>query len=62
MNVIFMLLVRLFVASVVGIAFRKFCAAGSGRDAQIPGKMSMESETSADNVTPLEDASEEAAR
>jgi len=61
MNVIFMLLVWLLVAFVVGIAIGKFCAAGSRRDAQIPEKMSIESETSIDSVTPQEDPSEEAA-
>jgi len=61
MNVIFMLLVWLLVSFVVGIAIGKFCAAGSRRDAQIPEKMSIESETSIDSVTPQEDPSEEAA-
>ena len=61
MNVIFMLLVWLLVAFVVGIAIGKFCAAGSRRDAQIPEKMSIESETSIDSFTPQEDSSEEAA-
>lgn len=61
MNVIFMLLVWLLAAFVVGIAIGKFCAAGSRRDAQIPEKMSIESETSIDSVTPQEDPSEEAA-
>ena len=61
MNVIFMLLVWLLVAFVVGIAIGKFFAAGSRRDAQIPEKMSIESETSIDSVTPQEDPSEEAA-
>ena len=61
MNVIFMLLVWLLVAFVVGIAIGKFCAAGSRRDAQIPEKMSIESETSIDSVTPQEDSSAEAA-
>jgi len=56
-----MLLVWLLVAFVVGIAIGKFCAAGSRRDAQIPEKMSIESETSIDSVTPQEDPSEEAA-
>ena len=58
MNVILMLLVWLLVAFVVGIAIGKFCAAGSRRDAQIPEKMSMESEALLDNFTPLEDSSE----
>ena len=58
MNIIFILLIWLSVAVVVGIAFGKFCAAGSGRDAQIPEKMSMESEALLDNFTPLEDSSE----
>jgi len=61
MNVIFMLLVWLLVAFVVGIAIGKFCAAGSRRDAQFPEKMSIESETSIDSFTPQEDSSEEAA-
>ena len=61
MNVIFMLLVWLLVAFVVGIAIGKFCAAGSRRDAQIPRTMSIESETSIDSFTPQEDSSEEAA-
>jgi len=56
MTVIFVLLVWLSVAFVVGISFGKFCAAGSGRNAKIPEKMSMESETSADNVRRLEAA------
>jgi hypothetical protein len=51
----------LSVAVVVGIAFGKFCAAGSGRDAQIPEKRSMESDALVDNIIPLEDSSEEAA-
>jgi len=58
LNIIFILLIWLSVAVVVGIAFGKFCAAGSGRDAQIPEKMSMESEALLDNFTPLEDSSE----
>ena len=58
MNIIFILLIWLSVAVVVGIAFGKFCAAGSGRNAQIPEKMSMESEALLDNFTPLEDSSE----
>ena len=61
MNIIFILLIWLSVAVVVGIAFGKFCAAGSGRDAQIPEKRSMESDALVDNIIPLEDSSEEAA-
>jgi len=61
MNVIFMLLVWLLVAFVIGVVFGKFCAVGSGLDAQIPEKMSIEFETSVDNVAPQEDSSEEAA-
>jgi hypothetical protein len=56
MNIILVLIVWLSVAIVVGISFGKFCAAGSGRDAKIPRKMSMESETSANNVRRLEAA------
>ena len=61
MNVIFILLIWLLVAVVVGIVIGKFCAVGSRRDVQIPEKMSIESETSVDNVAPQEDSSEEAA-
>jgi len=61
MNAIFILLIWLSVAVVVGIAFGKFCAAGSGREAQIPEKRSMESEALVDNVTPLKDSPEEVA-
>jgi hypothetical protein len=61
MNVIFMLLVWLLVAFVVGIAIGKFCAVGSRRDSLIPEKMSIESETSVDNVEPQKDSSEVAA-
>ena len=61
MNIIFILLIWLSVALIVGIAFGKFCAAGSGRDAQIPEKKSMEFEALVDNVTPQKDSSKEAA-
>ena len=61
MNVIFMLLLWLLLAFVVGIAFGKFLAFGSRSDARIPKKMSIESETSIDSVTPQEDSSDEAA-
>jgi hypothetical protein len=61
MNVIFMLLLWLLLAFVVGIAFGKFLAVGSRSDARIPKKMNIESETSIDSVTPQEDSSDEAA-
>ncbi len=61
MNVIFILLIWLSVAVVVGIALGKFCAVGSGRNAQIPKKRSTESEALVDNVILLEDLPEEAA-
>ena len=61
MNVIFMLLLWLAVALVVGIVLGKFIAVGNRCDARIPKKMSIEPDTSIDSVTPQEDSSEEAA-
>ena len=61
MSSIFILLVWLLVAFVIGVAFGKFCAAGSGLDTQILEKLSMESDTLMDNFIPIEDSVEEVA-
>ena len=61
MNSIFILLVWLLVAFVVGVFFGKLCAAGSGLDAQILAKFSMESDTLMDNLIPSEESVEESA-
>jgi hypothetical protein len=61
MNVILMLLVWLFVAFVIGVVFGKFCAVGSGLDAQVTEKMSIESENPLDNIAPQKDPSDVAA-
>ena len=61
MNSIFILLVWLVVAFIIGVVFGKFCAVGSGLDAQILEKFSMESDTLMDNLIPLDDSAEEVA-
>jgi hypothetical protein len=61
MNVILMLLVWLLVAFVIGVVFGKFCAVGSGLDAQIPEKMTIESDTPVDNIALQKDSSDVAA-
>jgi hypothetical protein len=61
MNSIFILLVWLVVAFVIGVVFGKFCAVGSGLDAQILEKFSMESDTLMDNLIPIDDSAEEVA-
>ena len=61
MNVILMLTVWLLVAFVIGVVFGKFCAVGSGLDAQILEKFSMESDTLMDNLIPIDDSAEEVA-
>jgi hypothetical protein len=44
---------------VIGVVFGKFCAVGSGLNAQILEKFSMESDTLMDNLIPLDDSIEE---
>lgn len=61
MNAILILLVWLVVALVIGIAFGRFCAAGSGFTAQNLKKISMESDTLMDNLIPIEESVEEVA-
>ena len=61
MNSIFIILVWLLVAFVIGVAFGKLCAAGSGLSAQILAKFSMESDTLMDNFIPIEESVEEVA-
>jgi hypothetical protein len=61
MNSIFILLVWLIVAFVIWVVFGKFCAVGSGLDAQILEKFSMESDTLMDNLIPIDDSVEEVA-
>ena len=61
MNSIFILLVWLVVAFVIGVVFGKFCAVGSGLYAQILEKFSMESDTLMDNLIPIDDSVEEVA-
>jgi hypothetical protein len=61
MNSIFILLVWLIVAFVIGVVFGKFCAVGSGLDAQILEKFSMESDTLMNNLIPIDDSVEEVA-
>jgi hypothetical protein len=61
MNSIVILLVWLVVAFVIGVVFGKFCAVGSGLNAQILEKFSMESDTLMDNLIPIDDSVEEVA-
>jgi hypothetical protein len=61
MNSIVIVLVWLVVAFVIGFVFGKFCAVGSGLDAQILAKFSMESDTLMDNLIPIDDSVEEVA-
>ena len=61
MNSLFILLVWLVVAFVIGVVFGKFCAVGSGLNAQILEKFSMESDTLMDNLIPIDDSVEEVA-
>jgi len=61
MNLIFILLVWLLVAFVMGIAFGKFCAVGNGFDARYLSKCEKEPDILANNLTPIEDPVEEAA-
>jgi hypothetical protein len=61
MNSIVILLVWLVVAFVIGVVFGKFCAVGSGLNAQILEKFSMESDTLMNNLIPLDDSVEEVA-
>jgi hypothetical protein len=61
MNSIVIVLVWLAVAFVIGVVFGKFCAVGSGLDAQILEKFSMESDTLMDNLIPIDDSVEEVA-
>jgi hypothetical protein len=59
MNSIVILLVWLVVAFVIGVVL--FCAVGSGLNAQILEKFSMESDTLMDNLIPIDDSVEEVA-
>ena len=61
MNSLFILLVWLAVAFIIGVVFGKFCAVGSGLDPQILEKFSMESDTLMDNFIPIEESAEEVA-
>lgn len=61
MNSIFILVVWLVVAFVIGVVFGKFCAVGSGLDSQILEKFSMESDTLMDNLIPIDDSVEDVA-
>ena len=61
MNAIFILLVWLLVAFLIGVAFGKFCAAGSGLNTHNLKKFSIESDTLIDNLIPIEDSLEEVA-
>jgi hypothetical protein len=61
MNSVFILLVWLVVAFVIGVVFGKFCAVGSGLNGQILEKFSMESDTLMDNLIPIDDSVEEVA-
>jgi hypothetical protein len=75
MNSVFILLVWLVVAFVIGVVFGKFCAVGSGLNgqilkfcavgsglnAQILEKFSMESDTLMNNLIPIDDSVEEVA-
>ena len=61
MHSIFILLVWLLIAFVIGIVFGKFCAAGSGLNTKILAKFSMESDTLMDNFIPIEESVEEVA-
>ena len=61
MNSVFILFVWLVVAFVIGVVFGKFCAVGSGLDAQVLEKFSMESDTLMDNLIPIDGSVEEVA-
>ncbi|MFA9614951.1 MAG: hypothetical protein ACERK9_13515 [Deltaproteobacteria bacterium] len=61
MNSIVIVLVWLVVAFVIGVVFGKFCAVGSGLNAQILEKFSMESDTLMNNLIPIDDSVEEVA-
>ena len=61
MNSVLILFVWLVVAFVVGVVFGKFCAVGSGLDAQVLEKFSMESDTLMNNLIPIDDSVEDVA-
>jgi hypothetical protein len=61
MNLIFILLVWLFVAFITGVLFGKFCAVGNRSDALYPSKCKIESDTLANNLTPTEGSFKRAA-
>ena len=51
----------LLAAFVVGVAFARFCAAGTGLDVRLLSTFGTQSDTFADNLTPTEHPIEEAA-
>ena len=61
MSAILIVLVWLLVAFVIGVAFGKFCAAGSGLDPRVLEKFSMESDTLMNNFIPMEGSVEQVA-
>lgn len=61
MSSVFIVFVWLVVAFVIGVVFGKFCAVGSGLDAQVLEKFSMESDTLMNNLIPIDDSVEDVA-
>ena len=61
MNAIFIIVVWLLVAFVVGITFGKFCAAGNGFDTRCLSKLDIKLDTLVDNLAPIEGHAEKAA-
>ena len=61
MTAIFIILVWLLIAFVVGVTFGKFCAAGNGLDTRCLSKLDIKFDTLVDNLTPIEDQAEEVA-
>ena len=62
MTAIFIILVWLLIAFVVGVTFGKFCAAGNGLDTRCLSKLDIKFDTLVDNLTPIEDQAEEVAQ
>ena len=61
MNIIFILLIWLLVALVIGVGVGKFLAVGNRFDFLYLSKMETESDTLANNLTPTEDSFKKAA-
>lgn len=61
MKIAFILGIWLLAAFVVGVAFGRFCAAGTGLDVQLLSSLGRQFDTLEDNLSPTENSIEEAA-